>query len=70
LPTKRNDQMPIPPRPQCTQKASIAVLKGGPEFQAWFKRLQELTRLPAALVLDAALVAYARTLGFDEPPRR
>lgn len=62
--------MPIPPRSQGTQKVSVAVLKGDPEYAAWFKRLQELTRLPAALVLDAALVAYARTLGFDEPPQR
>ena len=52
------------------EKATLAVLKGGPEFQAWFRRLQTQTRLPGALILDAALVEYARTRGFEEPPPR
>jgi hypothetical protein len=62
--------MSIPPRPQTARKATVAVIKGGPEFQAWFRRLQELTRLPAALLLDAALVSYAKSLNFEEPPPR
>ena len=52
------------------EKATLAVLKGGPEFRAWFRRLQTQTRLPGALILDAALVEYARARGFDEPPPR
>ena len=51
-------------------KLTLAVLKGGPEFQTWFRRLQMETRLPGALILDAALVEYARARGFDEPPPR
>jgi hypothetical protein len=62
--------MPTPPRQRSQRKATIAVIKGGPKFQAWFKALQEQTRLPAALLLDAALVAYAKSKGFDEPPPR
>jgi len=62
--------MPDPPKRPTNEKAALAVLKGGPDFQAWFKRLQEHTRLPAALILDAALVEYARAKGFDEPPPR
>ena len=52
------------------QKTAIAVLKGGPEFQSWFNRLRDHTRLPAAFLLDTALVTYARTIGFDQPPPR
>jgi len=62
--------MPIPPKPQSARKETVAVVKGGPEFQAWFRRLQELTRLPATLLLDAALVSHAKSLGFEEPPPR
>jgi hypothetical protein len=62
--------MPTPPRRQPQRKATVAVIKGGPEFQAWFGRLQELTRLPAALLLDAALASYARSLNFEDPPQR
>ena len=51
-------------------KATVAVIKGSPEFQSWFNRLRDQTRLPAALLLDAALVEYAKAKGFDEPPPR
>ena len=57
-------------KPSPADKITVAVIKGGPEFQSWFKRLQELTRLPAALVLDASLVAYSKSIGFEEPPPR
>jgi hypothetical protein len=62
--------MPDATSPRATEKATIAVLKGGPEFQAWFNSLRDHTRLPAALLLDAALVTYARSIGFDHPPQR
>ncbi|SIO63392.1 hypothetical protein SAMN05444166_7333 [Singulisphaera sp. GP187] len=52
------------------QKVTLAVLKGGPEFQAWFGRLRDQTRLPAALLLDQALVEFARSRGFEVPPPR
>lgn len=58
------------PRHAQVEKATLAVLKGGPEFQAWFHRLRDQTRLPAALLLDAALVEFARAKGFEEPPQR
>jgi hypothetical protein len=62
--------MSDPPKHPPVEKAALAVLKGGPEFQAWFNRLRDQTRLPAALLLDAALVAYAKSIGFDQPPPR
>ena len=51
-------------------KVTVAVIKGGPAFQAWFRRLQDHTRLPAALLLDAALVQFAKATDFEEPPQR
>ena len=57
------------PKPE-PSKSTLAVLKGGPEFTSWFRRLQESTRLPGALILDAALVEFARAQGFEPPPPR
>jgi hypothetical protein len=62
--------MPDPPQHPPLERATLAVLKGGPDFRLWFRRLQDQTRLPAALILDAALVAYAKSIGFDQPPPR
>ncbi len=62
--------MPDPPKQPHVEKATLAVLKGGPDFQLWFKRLQDQSRLPAALLVDAALVEYARVKNFESPPPR
>lgn len=62
--------MPNDSKARSPEKVTVAVLKGGPDFQSWFRRLQDQTRLPAALLLDAALVEFARSKGFDEPPPR
>lgn len=62
--------MPDPPTPRSSEKATVATLKAGPPFQDWFRRLQDHTRLPAGLILDAALVAYAKSIGFEQPPPR
>ena len=52
------------------QKMTVAVIKGSPQFLAWFNRFRDQTRLPAALLLDAALVELAKAKGFEEPPPR
>jgi hypothetical protein len=56
--------------PHPSAKATVAVIKGGPEFLAWFNRLRDYTRLPAALLLDAALVEFAKAKDFEQPPQR
>ncbi len=58
------------PKPRSSDKESIAVLKGGPEFHAWFDRFQKQLRLPGAILLDLAVVELARARGFEEPPQR
>jgi hypothetical protein len=62
--------MPETNQPRSTEKATVAVIKGGEAFQAWFIRFQKQLRLPAALLLDAALVELAKAKGFEEPPQR
>jgi hypothetical protein len=70
IPTTRSEPVPAPPGPRSPRKATVAVIKGSPAYQSWFWRIQESTRLPAALLLDAALVSYARSHGLEEPPPR
>lgn len=62
--------MPETPNPGPPDKATLAVLKGGHDYQIWFHRLRDNLRLPAALVLDLALVELAKAKGFDQPPPR
>jgi hypothetical protein len=62
--------MPEKPKLRSSDKESIAVLKGRPEFQSWFKRIQQQTRLPVALLLDHALAEFAKAKGFEELPQR
>lgn len=45
----------------------IAQLKASEEFGAWFDRMLVALRLPAPVVLEHALIAYAKAHGFDEP---
>ncbi len=62
--------MPETSKPKSTDKQSVAVLKGSPEFHAWFSRFQRQLRLPAAILLDAAIAELARSKGFEDPPPR
>jgi hypothetical protein len=57
-------------RSKPSPKTNVAVIKAGTEFQAWFHRFREHLRLPAALLLDLALVELAKAKGFEEPPSR
>src|SRR5262245_27069288 len=52
--------MPEITRSNPSPKMTVAVIKAGPEFQAWFHRFREHLRLPAALLLDQALAELAR----------
>ena len=62
--------MPEPTQTRSSPKTTIAVLKAGPEFREWLKRFRDHLRLPAAHLLDAALVQLAKAKGFEEPPPR
>ena len=62
--------MPQTPKERPEEKLTIAALKGSRRYLEWFNRLRDQTRLPAGLILDAALVAYAKSIGFEQPPPR
>jgi len=63
---------PLPPR------SLIAAVKGSAAFETWFAELLEYCRresgwstLPASSVIERALVAFAKTEGFEkEAPAR
>ncbi len=49
----------------------IASFKGSKAFAAWFDRLLEHCRMPTSVVIEHALMEFAKTMKFQEkPPRR
>lgn len=44
----------------------IAGFKGYAEFAEWIERLAAHQRLPISVLIEHALIEYARTHGFDE----
>jgi hypothetical protein len=59
--------MPAIPKQPLTEKPTVAVIEGRPEYQASFERPPNHARLPAVLLLDASLVGFAKARGFEEP---
>jgi hypothetical protein len=59
-------------RPKVSEpKTPIASFRGSKAFALWFEGLVEHCRFPASSVIEKALIAYAKSEGFDEePPRR
>ncbi len=48
----------------------IASFKGKARFKKWFEDLAREQRLDNSALIEHALVAYARTIGFKPPPER
>jgi hypothetical protein len=46
------------------------ALKASLEWNDWFGRLSEATRLPRPVLVDQALSEFARQRGFEAPPHR
>ena len=46
----------------------IAQLKASAKFGKWFGKLRMHTRLPSPLLLELALIEYAKNHGFEDPP--
>lgn len=50
---------------------TIASFKGSAEFDAWFRKLVDHLRMPAASVMENALIEFARSRNFPDPaPKR
>jgi hypothetical protein len=49
----------------------IITMKGYPEFDEWLRRLATHSRLPASVLIEHALIEYARSHDFgEEAPER
>jgi hypothetical protein len=46
------------------------VLRSTPAYRKWLADLSGFTRFPGSVVVDQALRAYARQVGFPDPPAR
>jgi hypothetical protein len=54
-----------------TRKRVLAAFKGSEEFAAWLERFVAHKRLPVSILIEHALIAFAKQEGFDEaPPER
>jgi hypothetical protein len=52
-------------------RATLYAIKGQPAWKAWVDELAAFDRLSVPDVIDRALVAYARSIGFGKlPPER
>lgn len=51
-----------------SRKPMVVQVRGSDEWKAWVERLAAFHRGTIADVTDRALAAYARQIGFNEPP--
>jgi hypothetical protein len=49
-------------------KKIISAFKGSPDFDHWFTRMSSEMRLPKSTLIEHALIAYAQSKGFLDPP--
>jgi hypothetical protein len=57
-------------KPLDTVRRQIISIRGTEEWRDWLNRLSDHCRTDGAKLVDAALVAYAQSKGFNEPPPR
>jgi hypothetical protein len=64
---RRGVGRPTVPQP----KRPFASIRGRPEFEAWFKGLSSHSRLSGSILIEHALIEYAKNHGYDvNPPER
>lgn len=51
-------------------RKTIVCFKAHQGFEDWFKGLIGRQRLPASCLIEHALIFYAKSVGYDEPPPR
>jgi hypothetical protein len=69
-PKKRKPKMGRPKGPKAPRKIIISF-KGYEEFDGWLQRLATFRRLPVSVLIEHALIEYARAHEFnDDAPER
>ena len=67
----RPKKSPEPKAENWTNKTVIFQMRGSVEFKEWLKKLSDFDATDATEVVERALAAYARSIGFGEPrPKR
>lgn len=80
-PTAVMEQRLMPPRkarrgrgrPKSGEPTAVSAftLKGTAEWRDWVRALADHASMPASVLIDQALKAYAKSIDFDEPmPKR
>lgn len=58
------------PKSEEGPRRQILALRGRDAYKAWLTRFAEVQRSDVSDLVDDALAAYAKSKGFDVPPRR
>ncbi len=67
----RASEPPAPEPAKWEAKRLIFQMRGSDEFKAWLQALADYDATDATEVVERALAAYARTIGFTQPrPKR
>ncbi len=71
-PARKRPKRMEPPAPHdAGKKRSLLGIKGSEEFATWLDGLATHTRLPLSILVEHALIAYAKQVGYDPtPPER
>jgi hypothetical protein len=56
------------PLPDDESRPTVFTMKGTPEWKDWLTRLSKHCRMKSSVVVDLALVDFAKKMGFNEPP--
>ncbi len=56
------------PLPDDDRRPTVLTVKGTPEWKEWLAKLAKHCRMKTAVVVDLALIDFAKKQGFDEPP--
>jgi hypothetical protein len=71
-PMSRKKSVPKLGRPPTAEGPRVQVLgiRGRPEWKEWLARFADANRSDMVDLIDDALEAYAKTKGFEPPPKR
>lgn len=66
--SKPEPKPPVAPEPEAKDQRPIVITyKGDLEYKRWLQRLAVHSRQSVAMVVDLALIDFAKKIGFTEP---
>ncbi len=58
------------PKPKPGRRESLVTFKCRPEYKDWLVAMARSQRDIPSRVIDLALIAYAKSIGYEPPPER